>query len=60
MYEVFSLQRVAATETSLTEEPTRNLPTGRELLSPNDPDFVEVEWFPLNGVYNLYGEVNPL
>lgn len=53
------LQRVICTETSIEESPSRNLATGREILPPNSPDFVQVDWFPLNGVYNLYGDVNP-
>lgn len=58
MYQEMPLQRVVCTETSIEERPSRNLPTGREILSPHAPDFVQVDWFPLNGVYNLYGDVN--
>lgn len=59
MYQEMPLQRVICTETSIEESPSRNLPTGWEILSPHAPDFVQVDWFPLNGVYNLYGDVNP-
>jgi hypothetical protein len=60
MFQSMPLQRAVYSETSITEEPSRNLDTGRELVSPNSPDFVQVDWFPLDGTYNLYGDVNPL
>lgn len=59
MYQEMPLQRVICTETSIEENPSRNLATGREILPPNSPDFVQVDWFPLDGTYNLYGDVNP-
>jgi hypothetical protein len=60
MQQEMPLQRVLCTETTMEESPSRNIATGRDILSPNDPDFVQVDWFPLDGTYNLYGDVNPL
>ena len=59
MQQELPLQRVVCGENFIEESPSRNLASGREILPPNSPDFVQVYWFPLNGVYNLYGDVNP-
>jgi hypothetical protein len=59
MYDLRPLQRVAVTDTSMEESPSRAEETGERRLSPNDPEFYEVGWFPLDGTYNVFGDPNP-
>lgn len=61
MYAEFPMQRVACTDTTMTESPSRNIETGYWIKSPNSPGFpnqATIRW-PLDGTYNVLGEANP-
>lgn len=59
MYAEFPMQRVACTETTMTESPPRNIETGLWIKSPNASDFPEQIWWPLDGTYDALGEPIP-